>query len=174
MLQQFKISVFNMHKLSVDIILLKFREKPIPVFICKSWILFKFFLHHENLREMENNPQERERKSRVRKVMLTDFQVKRETTTCQVLKRGQYDEGKNFKHQPMTLIWYTGCILFCMQSSTILLTCFKPLNEPIAATVLPYSITKSDLAFHFIYCNPKKKNKAIQSQISKNSNYYLN
>lgn len=38
-----------------------------------------------------------------------------------------------------TLIWYTGCILFCMQSSTIFLTCFKPLNEPIAATVLPYT-----------------------------------
>lgn len=39
-----------------------------------------------------------------------------------------------------TLIWYTGCNLFSTQSSTIFLTCFKPLYEPIAATVFPYTI----------------------------------
>lgn len=40
------------------------------------------------------------------------------------------------------MIWYTGCILFCIQSSTTLRTCFRPLNEPIAATVFPCSFKR--------------------------------
>lgn len=33
----------------IDILLLKLRKKPVPVFLFKRWILLKFFLHHENL-----------------------------------------------------------------------------------------------------------------------------
>lgn len=44
----------------------------------------------------------------------------------------------NTKNTLFTLIWKTGCSLFWMHSSTILLTCFKPLIEPMAATVFPY------------------------------------
>lgn len=40
--------------------------------------------------------------------------------------------------QLFTLILYTGCILFSMHSSTTFLTCLRPLNDPMAATVFPY------------------------------------
>lgn len=53
--------------------------------------------------------------------------------------------------QAFTLIWYTGCILFFMQSSTIRLTCFKPLNEPIAATVFPYTYQRKNIKPSFLY-----------------------
>jgi hypothetical protein len=63
----------------------------------------------------------------------------------------------------ITLILKARCSLFSMQSSTTLLTCLRPLNDPIAATVFPYSFqgrTKSQ-KWHF-------KKKKVQGYISKN------
>jgi len=47
-------------KIAIDVVLLEFRKKPIPVFVCKCWVLFKFFLHHKNLLRRERE-RERER-----------------------------------------------------------------------------------------------------------------
>jgi Na+/H+ antiporter NhaD/arsenite permease-like protein len=56
-------------KIAIDVVLLEFRKKPIPVFVCKCWVLFKFFLHHKNLLRRER---ERERE---REIMFTDLQA---------------------------------------------------------------------------------------------------